>query len=449
MKKVFFVLLALVALTCAALLGDSLTLFQVGMLTLASAPILVGGSDSHKALAEAREKAGRLAKQMDDLNKQAMTEKRELTSDEDQKWNRMEEDLTKFEKEIRRLEKAIEIESRLVDFDRNRADDNKVSADELRERSNAAFRNWLRGGLGILTAEERTTLDGLYAGDAASGGYTVPEGFMMKLEVAMKAFGGIYGAAAKFPTTTGNDVPFPTVNDTANSGEIIGENTSVGTSVDPTFAAVTFKSFTYSSKPILISNVLLQDTAFDLENRLAEMMAERIMRALAANLATGNGTAAPQGLVTGAANSSISGVAAAAITFDNLIDLMHSVDPNYRANGTWVFNDATLKALRKIKDGELRPIWQGNYEAGAPGTILGRPYVIAHEIADIGASAKSILFGDLSKYMVREVAGGQVKRLVERYADYNMTGYLLFKRFDARLIDAGTNPVKYIAHPAT
>jgi HK97 family phage major capsid protein len=178
-------------------------------------------------------------------------------------------------------------------------------------------------------------------------------------------------------------------------------------------------------------------------------MAERIMRALAAHLATGNGSAQPHGLVTAAANASLTGVAAAAITFDNLIDLMHSVNPNYRRNGTWVINDNTLKAFRKIKDGDQRPIWQGNYTDSQPSTILGRPYVVAHEIADIGASAKSVLFGDLSKFMVREVSGGTVKRLVERYADLNQTGYLLFKRFDSRLIDAGTNPVKYLVQAAS
>lgn len=449
MKKVIYAFLALVALMVVALVGNPMTALQFAGVVLTIVPII--GTSSQSALKEAREKANKLAHDMRSLNEKAVTEKRDMTSDESSQWDKMDTDLTATEKEIRRLERMVEIESRQAEFIDRNSQDNKRSNDEERELRSKAFRSWLMGGERALTDEYRqvmTEMRDLSLTDNA-GGYTVPEGFMNMLEVAMKDFGGIYASAGKFPTATGNDVPYPTMNDTANKGAIIGENTTVGNSVDPTFGAVTFKAFTYSSKPILVSNILLQDTAFNLEQYLANAMAERVMRALAEHLATGNGSTQPHGLVTAAANASLTGVAAAAITFDNLIDLLHSVDPNYRKNGSWVFNDNTLKALRKIKDGEQRPIWQGNYTENSPATILGRPYVVSAEIADIGASAKSILFGDLSKFMVREVSGGIVKRLVERYADLNQTGFLLFKRFDSRLINAGTNPVKYLVHAAT
>lgn len=451
MKKILvFSFFALAALMIAAMVGDVFA-FQVSFLSLATAPFLITGTASQGALKDAREKAARLSKQMMDINELSLTEKRELNTDEQTKYDKMDEDLIKLEKEIRRLERAIEIEGRQGQLIDNQSQDTGKSADEIAEKRSAAFRNWLMGGEERLNDEQRSLMNELrdMSKVAASGGYTVPEGFMNMLEVALKAFGGIYNAAGKFPTATGNDVPYPTMNDTANKGAIIDENTSVGVSVDPTFGSLTFKAWTYSSKPILVSNILLQDTAFNLEQYLATAMADRVMRALAEHLATGNGTTAPQGLVTGASDAGLTGVAAAAITFDNLIDLFHAVDPNYRANGSWVFNDNTLKALRKIKDLEGLPIWQGNYATGSPATILGRPYVVAHEVADIGASAKSVLFGDLNKYMVREVAGGTVKRLVERYADLNQTGYLLFKRFDARVIDAGTKPIKYLTHAAS
>ena len=458
MKKFVFFLIAVFAVLFTALIGNPLETLQVGvfsMATLATFIPLVGGMNSQNALKEAREKAQKLAVDMRGLNDLAVSEKRSLTDDEDQEWNRMEADLTNTEKEIRRLLTAIEIEARHGQIDEQRHNQSKgnESRDESTQKYSAAFKNWLMRGMGGLDEESRAMLSAEYrdlsVGTAADGGYTVPEGFMNKLEAAMLAFGGIFSVAAKLSTATGNDIPFPVVNDTANKGAIIGENTSVGTSVDPTFGSITIKSFTYSSKPILVSNILLQDSAFGLENFLVNAMAERIWKAFEEHLATGNGTTQPHGIVTAAANSSISGVGATAITFDNLIDLMHSVDPNYRKNGTWLFNDNTLKALRKIKDSESKPIWQGNYTDNNPSTILGRPYQVSTNIADIGASAKSVLFGDMSKYMVREVAGAAVKRLVERYADYNQTGYLLFKRFDARLIDAGTNPVKYLAHAAS
>lgn len=451
MKKfLIFGLISLAALIVAAFFGDVLNVAQVGLLTLCEIPLLVTGSNSHVALKDAREERARIAKQMTDLNDISVKEKRSLTAEEEQKWNKLEKDLSVKEAEVRRLETSIDLESRFASIDDLKP--KGVSKDENIERRAVAFREWLQSGLSGMKPESQAVLmemRALSAGTAADGGYTIPEGFMNKIEQAMLAFGGIYAVGNRFTTSTGNDIPYPTVNDTGNSGEILGENTSVGSSVDPTFGVVTLKAYKYSSKPVLVSNVLLQDSAFNLESILANMLAERIARILATHLATGNGTTQPHGIVTAATNASLSGVAAAAITFDNLIDLFHSVDPNYRVNGTWLFNDNTLKVLRKVKDSDGRPIWQGNYDSGAPATILGRPYQVVKEIADIGASAKSILFGDMNKYMIREVSGGEVKRLVERYADADQTAFLLFQRKDARLIDAGTHPVKYLVHAAS
>lgn len=456
MKKYVFLLIAFVAVLFTAFIGNPLLTLQVGittMATLAIAPI-IGSTNSQQALKEAREKAQKLATDMKALNDASVAEKRSLTDDENTKWDRMDSDLTNVEKEIRRLERAVDIEARAgaVDNERQENRGKGESRDEVSEKYSQAFRNWLMDGLDALMPEERSLLHerrDLSAGTSGAGGYTIPKGFMAKLEQALLAYGGIYASSNRFPTETGNEIPWPTVNDTSNKGAIIGENTTAGDSVDPTFGSISIKSFTYSSKPIIVSNILLQDTAFELETYLANMMAERIWRALEEHLAIGNGTTQPQGLITAATNASLSGVGAAAITFDNLVDLLHSVDPNYRKNGSWLFNDSTLKALRKIKDSEGRPIWQGNYVDNAPAIVLGRPYITSNEMASIGASAKSVAFGDLSKFMVREIAGGSVKRLVERFAENNQTGFLLFKRFDSRLIDAGTHPVKYLVHAAS
>ncbi|MDP2335927.1 MAG: phage major capsid protein [Bacteroidota bacterium] len=457
MKKFVFLLIACFAVVLTALIGNPLELLQVGVTAMVSIAFVVPaiGTNSQSALKEAREKAQKLSVDMKSLNDASVSEKRSLTDDENVKWDKMDTDLSNVEKEIRRLERAIEIESRAGQIDNERQENREKgeSRDEAGEKYSAAFRSWMMSGIDQMQPEERALLQNaekrdLSAGTAASGGYVIPKGFMAKLEVALLAFGGIYKASNRMSTETGNEIPWPTINDTSNKGAIIGENTSVGASVDPTFGSISLKAFTYSSKPIIVSNILLQDSVFDLETYLANMMAERIWRALEEHLATGNGTTQPQGLITAAAAASLTGVGVAALTFDNLVDLLHSVDPNYRINGTWLFNDSTLKALRKIKDLEGRPIWQGNYTDNGPSMILGRPYQISQEMASIGASAKSVVFGDMSKFMVREVAGGTVKRLVERYADLNQTGFLLFKRFDARLIDAGTNPVKYLVHPA-
>ncbi|UXN65826.1 phage major capsid protein [Phyllobacterium sp. A18/5-2] len=166
------------------------------------------------------------------------------------------------------------------------------------------------------------------------------------------------------------------------------------------------------------------------------------------HLTVGTGSAQPNGIVTAA--GATAAAAAAAIAFDDLIELEHSIDPAYRAAQSirWMFNDNTLKLLRKIKDAEGRYIWQpADVRGGAPASLLNYSYMINQHVANVGASAKSVVFGDFSKYAVRRVKELTTKRLVERYADFHQVGFIGFARFDGELLDAAA--VKVLAHPAS
>jgi HK97 family phage major capsid protein len=113
-----------------------------------------------------------------------------------------------------------------------------------------------------------------------------------------------------------------------------------------------------------------------------------------------------------------------------------------------------LKALKKIKipqysgDTAGVPLWQPGLVAGQPDTILGYPFVINQAMAAMAASAKSIIFGDLSKYLIRDVRDVQLIRLDERFAEYHQVGFLAFSRHDGDLLDAGTDPVKHYINAA-
>ena len=114
-----------------------------------------------------------------------------------------------------------------------------------------------------------------------------------------------------------------------------------------------------------------------------------------------------------------------------------------------MFNDTTFKALRKLKDDNDMPIWQPSVSQGAPDSLLGVKYVINQDMANIGASAKSILCGDFSKFIIRMVNDISVLRLTERYADQLAVGFIGYQSLDSRLIDAGTHPIKYLVHAAS
>jgi HK97 family phage major capsid protein len=339
-----------------------------------------------------------------------------------------------------------------------------AAEDESDKAERQAFRSWIRHGFDRLTPDERSIMArrsvhlgeqeqrDLSAFTGASGGFTVPQGFVAELERAMKDYSGVIAAPTrKLNTTTGNDMPWPTVTDTANTGELIGENTAVANQDPTSFGAVTLKAYLFSSKSVLVPLTLLQDSGVPIEQLLADLLAERLGRIINTFLTTGTGTNQPQGIVT-ASTLGRTAAAAGAITYDELVDLQHSVDQSYRRQQpAWMFNDTTLAALRKLKDSDGRPIWQPSADAsmqgGPPGTLLGNPYFINQDMANIGAGNRSVVYGSFQKYIVRQVREVTLVRLTERYMERMQIGFFGFMRLDGRAINAGGNPIKHLVHP--
>lgn len=340
-----------------------------------------------------------------------------------------------------------------------------------------AFGNYLRqpiniqAGSGGLGADDQGVLAKFQVQNAQSttttqGGYLIPQGFSDQLEEAMLWYGGIDGVVQEFDTATGAPMPWPTVNDTMNKGAIIGQNVQVSEQ-DFVFGQVTFQAYIGSSLMVLIPVALIEDSYFDMEGLTAQMLGTRLGRLLNWKGTVGTGSAEPTGIVNaGVTAGNILTLGAgntASIAYANLVDLEALVDPAYRYNpgSRWMFADAELKLLKKLVDGQNRPLWQpgisASFREGAAvdlvaskPMILDHPYVINQDMAVPAASAYSMLFGDMKRFKVRRVAGGiTVLRLVERYADYWQIGFVAFMRFDTNLIDAGTHPVAVLQQSAS
>jgi len=287
---------------------------------------------------------------------------------------------------------------------------------------------------------------------AGEGGYTVAEDFSGALERSLLAFGGMRQVSTVRLTTTGADLPWPTMNDTSNKGVILNEATSIGASVDPTFGVVTFKAFKYSSKPILISSELLQDSAFDLAAEIGSALGTRIGRIQNDHFTTGAGTTLPKGVVVSSGEGQVG--AGYAVTADELMGLLHSVDPAYRTNARFMMHDSVLAKVRLLKFSigadQIGYVWQGSFQNGLPDRILGYPYSINQSMTNVlTVGEKAILFGDFSKYVIRDVADVRLLRLDERYADLDQVGFVAFLRSDGQLLDAGTDPVKHFVTKKT
>lgn len=283
----------------------------------------------------------------------------------------------------------------------------------------------------------------------AVGGNLVPTGFVRNVETALLTFGGMREVSNIIRTEEGNSLPIPSINDTGNVGAILAENTQVAEQ-DVAFGQVTMTSYKYSSKMVRVSVELLQDSAVNVESILGRALGERIGRITNTHFTTGTGTGQPQGVVTGAAQGVVAATGGAtSITFANLVSLVHSVDPAWRANARFMMHDTTLRAIKQMVDAQNRPLWLAGMASGEPDTILGYPYTINQDMPVMAANAKSVLFGDFSVYWIRDVLGLTLVRDDSRFVDFHQVAFLAFSRHDGRIVDPGANALKYFQNSAT
>ncbi len=128
----------------------------------------------------------------------------------------------------------------------------------------------------------------------------------------------------------------------------------------------------------------------------------------------------------------------------DLVNLKHSVDPSYRQRVGYMFHDNTLGQLKRILDKFGRPLWTPGIAVGEPSTINGYQYSINQAMPQIAPSATTMAFGDFSKFIIRRVSQMSVRRLGERYAEFDEVSFLAFERVDSRLMDAGTHLINVL-----
>ncbi|WP_407122761.1 phage major capsid protein [Bradyrhizobium sp. STM 3561] len=323
------------------------------------------------------------------------------------------------------------------------------------------FFKFLAGGadITVLGPEERAVLRAgvvqdmekriQTGGTNSAGGYTVPTELQDMLVRSMKMWGPMYDGSivSEMNTSSGNPLPIPTVDDTSKTGVQGTEGTALTDdgSADAVFAQKQLEAYDFNTKFVKFSWQLAQDSIFNMEALLADLLGERLGRLSNSQLTTGTGSSAPNGIVT-AASAGKTAASATAIVYDEIIDLVHAIDPAYRQSPKvrFMFNDLTLAALRKLKDGDGKYIWtMGDVKAGVPGTLLGYNYSINQAMATIATGNKTVLFGDFGKYWVRKVGAPVIGVLRERFwPDLGIAGLI---RFDGELLD--TAAVKYLVQP--
>lgn len=382
----------------------------------------------------------------------AFDEGRELTAEENEAYRKMTESLDSRDQMIKQLtadaQRAADAEASVREFLAKPEDRDAPSKDD-------AMRSWLKGegskkfearSERPMGTEDFRALSKLTAG---AGANTVKTSFYDKLMAHLIEVSGILSAGPTvLNTTSGEQIQIPKT--TAHSSAALTAEAGTISASDPAFGQVPLDAYKYALL-LQVSSELITDTSVDLEGYLSMQAGRALGNAFGTHAITGTGSSQPNGVVTAATlgvtgSTAVSGV----FTFDNLIDLYHSVIGPYRSSPScgWLMRDSTVATARKIKDTTGQYLWQPGLVPGAPDSILGKPLLTDPNVAATGLSAKSVLFGDFSQYFVRFVNGIRFERSDDYAFNSDLITYRAILRADSDLIDT-TGAIKYFAGGAS
>jgi HK97 family phage major capsid protein len=276
-----------------------------------------------------------------------------------------------------------------------------------------AFEAYLRTGH---PNQDITQLRAQGEGSSTGGGYMVPPGFRQKLVERMVSFGGLAAEVESFNTTTGNNIEFPSLDDTANEGDITAESAAVASGADLVFGSVNLGAYKYTSAgagtnlPLRVSVELLQDAAFDVQGLVSRVLGTRIARKQAKHWVTGTGVGQPKGLVASSLTADRDLDTADTPDYEDLVDTQDLLDEAYEQNAVWVMRKNTWSQLRLIIDLNGRPIIQDSTTgiSGKPERrLLGSRVVLDEAMPALSSAGDGycIAYGDMREaYVIRRVS---------------------------------------------
>ncbi len=389
----------------------------------------------------------------------AIEARRLLDESSGRKWT--DADQTHYDNLLNQIEdhqKAIDREQKLLDQMADREFDDLVTPKSSNKKpettTGAVFRAFLSGSMQNLTPEQlaayRNTMS---TTTTTEGGFTVAQSVAARLVEALRGYSAMRSVAEVVRTERGNPLSVPGSNGVAEKGERVSENTTA-TSQDPTFTSRNMAATKYSSKIIAVPMELIMDSEIDIEDFVFRRIAARIGRIQNEDFTVGTGVNQPFGVVTESGAGKIGATGqTTTVTFDDLVDLQESVDDEYAKIGVgWMMSQAVRRTLRKLKDTAGRPIWTPGYDLGATANVadllLGQPVTINNDMPAPAASQKSIVYGALGSYMIRDVLDVQFFRFTDsKYAEKGQVGFLAFARAGGNLLDV--TAVKHYQHSAT
>ena len=356
-----------------------------------------------------------------------------LSAEDDATYTCMEQDITDLGKEIARLERQEALDAELSKpvgrplTGKPMTGKNDAKTGKATDEYRSNFWNMMRS-----KAPMPQVINALQVGTDSEGGFLVPDEYERTLVEALEEE-NIFRQLAHVIQTSSGDRKIPVVA-TKGTASWIDEEGAYPES-DDSFGQVSIGAYKLGTM-IKVSEELLNDSVFDLENYISREFARRIGAKEEEAFFSGDGTGKPLGILaaTGGAQVGVTAGSVTAIATDELIDLFYSLKTPYRRNAVWLLNDATIKLVRKLKDGNGQYLWQPSLVSGTPDTLLGKPVYTSAYMPTAAADAKTVAFGDFSYYWIADRQGRSFKKLNELYAANGQVGFMASQRVDGRLI---------------
>ncbi|MBE6068078.1 MAG: phage major capsid protein [Clostridium lundense] len=355
-----------------------------------------------------------------------------LSAEDTATYEKMETDVVNLGKEIDRLERQAALDLELSKATSNPIKNNpnaSIGGEKTGRASNEYKDSFWKA---MRNKNSFDVHNALQIGTDSEGGFLAPDEFERTLIESLEEQ-NIFRQLANVITTSSGDKKIPVVA-TKGSASWVDEEGVIPES-DDSFGQVSIGAYKLATM-IKVSEELLNDSVFNLESYIAKEFARRIGAKEEEAFFIGDGTGKPTGIfnATGGAALGVTAESATAITLDEIMDLFYSLKSPYRKNAIFTMNDATVKAIRKLKDGNGQYIWQPSVTAGQPDTILNRPVKTSAYVPTLGSAAKTIAFGDFSYYWVADRQGRSFQRLNELYAATGQVGFKATQRVDGKLI---------------
>ncbi len=393
-------------------------------------------------LAEMREERGAVVQQTRAILDKAEKEKRDLSAEEQVKYDDLYKQQDELRKRIEREERQVELEREAaVQALRKDPAKSKIQNEvpealrhlyrenpgRLTQEYRQAFLNFLAVGRAGMNVDEARALQ---ADAGASGGFTLADQqFVADLLKFVDDMVFIRGLATKFQVAGAQSLGVPSLDADPADADWTSELATGNEDTAMAFGKRELHPYPLA-KRIKVSNKLLAMSGLGIEAIVRQRLGYKFAITEEKGFLTGNGANQPLGLFTASSNGVSTGRdvqtgSATSITFDGLYDAKYKLKGNYWGRARWLFHRDALKIISKLKDTQNRYLWEPSQKAGEPDMLIGLPVMMSEYVPNTFTTGLYVgMVGDFSYYWVADSINIAVQRLVELYAEANQTGFI-------------------------